>query len=332
MGCPLGQSIYKALRRATVEVECVLADCDPLSAGLLWEGAPRLLPRAAEPAYPEALASVCRGEGVQLVLVGTDAEAERLAPLRAAVEREAGSTVLVNVPEVVAVATDKLQTARFLRERGLPAPASVPGDDPAGIEALCDLYGFPVVVKPRRGASARGVRIVRSPAELRQALPAPTGALIVQEHLGTPEAEFTVGIYCDRAGRPAGGLAMRRQLAFGLTYKAEVDRFPPVLDTAARVAVALGAVGPCNIQCRHTPRGPVPFEVNPRFSSSTGIRAAFGLNEPELAVREYVLGESPRGPWGPARAGHVLRYWEETYLTPEDAARLANLGAAVGAR
>jgi carbamoyl-phosphate synthase large subunit len=61
----------------------------------------------------------------------------------------------------------------------------------------------------------------------------------------------------------------------------------------------------------------VCFEVNPRFSSTTPVRAHFGVNEPELAIREYVLGETL--PHISARPGAVMREWQEIYLEADAA-------------
>jgi carbamoyl-phosphate synthase large subunit len=34
------------------------------------------------------------------------------------------------------------------------------------------------------------------------------------------------------------------------------------------------------------------FEINPRFSGTTSIRAMFGYNEPDVLLRRHVAGES----------------------------------------
>src|SRR6185436_5883632 len=61
-----------------------------------------------------------------------------------------------------------------------------------------------------------------------------------------------------------------------------------------------------------TERGPVPFEFNARFSGTTPIRAWFGFNEPEMAIRSYVLNERLAAP--AIRRGFCMRYVEEIML------------------
>ena len=45
-------------------------------------------------------------------------------------------------------------------------------------------------------------------------------------------------------------------------------------------------------QCRYVGDQVVTFEINPRFSGTTFIRALAGYNEPDLLLRREVLGES----------------------------------------
>ena len=47
----------------------------------------------------------------------------------------------------------------------------------------------------------------------------------------------------------------------------------------------------CNFQCRLTERGPIVFEVNPRFTGATATGAALGFNEVEAVLRRLLLDE-----------------------------------------
>ena len=166
-------------------------------------------------------------------------------------------------------------------------------------------------MRNRSEAVSKGLFRVYSRQELERVLPlAPQP--VVQEYLQPDDQEYTTAAFVDAMGQPQGAIVMRRELAAGLTYRAWVEDNPQVADMARQVASTLHPLGPCNVQLRLTPRGPVPFEINARFSSTTGMRAKFGYNEVEMALRCYVLGEKPL-PARPRR-GIALRYWEEMYL------------------
>src|SRR5437763_7249349 len=65
-------------------------------------------------------------------------------------------------PEALRAAGDKLVSKRIAREAGVPV---VPEGEP-------DAVGFPLVVKAAAGGGGRGMRVVRQPAELEDALAA----------------------------------------------------------------------------------------------------------------------------------------------------------------
>jgi len=82
----------------------------------------------------------------------------------------------------------------------------------------------------------------------------------------------------------------RGLVSAGDTAVADVRPHHDVDVEARAVPQALGIVGPCNVQLRRTPRGPVIFEINPRFSGGASIRAHFGFNEVDVAVTELARG------------------------------------------
>ena len=118
-----------------------------------------------------------------------------------------------------------------------------------------------------------------------------------------------------------GCIAFRRELTGGLTYKATIADDPEIASTSLSVSQHFGLAGPSTVQLIKTAAGPVVFEINPRCSSSTVMRAFFGFNEPELVVRSMVLGErvEPRG----ANRGMALRLWDEFYPDPAGVSELA---------
>jgi carbamoyl-phosphate synthase large subunit len=61
-----------------------------------------------------------------------------------------------------------------------------------------------------------------------------------------------------------------------------------------RLAVQLDSRGPLNIQLRldRGTRKPLVFEIHPRFSGTTPIRADVGFNEVDVLLRNLLFGES----------------------------------------
>jgi carbamoyl-phosphate synthase large subunit len=309
VGNPLGQNIFKALEASSLPLRLYALDANPMSAGFFGKGVPILCSRADAPGYVEELIAFLKRELIAAVFFGTEAEPAKLRPYRARIEAETSTCLMVNDTAVLAIADDKYLTASALAEAGLDHPASAPAEDRQAVEALVAKCGFPLIAKPRKGSASRGLARIDTREQLDAYL---RSGLVIQECLLPDNAEYTVGIYRCRDGRIVATTVIHRELDFGLTYRGIVRQDDRIAAYAEQVMVAIGAVGSGNVQLRLTARGPVCFEINPRFSSTTPVRAHFGVNEPELAIREYVLGETL--PHISARAGGVMREWREIYL------------------
>lgn len=317
MGNPLGQNIYKALKMSALPLRIWVMDANTFSAGLTWEPDSVLAPMVRDPGYLDQFEAFLTRNGIDIVFFGTEAEPAALRPHLDALTARTGTTFALDRQAVLDVADDKLLTARALAAAGIDHPRSAPAEDAAAVAALAEAAGFPLIAKPRKGSAARGLYQFRAPGDLRPDLPP---NYVVQECLLPDDQEYTVGIYRTREGQAVAATVILRELNFGLTYKGVLVRHPGIETYAMEVAAALGATGSVNVQLRLTDRGPVAFEVNPRFSSTTPIRAHFGVNEPELAIRELVLGEALAPVT--ARPGAVLRHWSEQYLEADDHAAL----------
>lgn len=320
MGNPLGQNIYKALAMSSLPLKIYMMDVYPFSAGLLWDGQPVVSTFVSTPLFIDEWIHFLNREEVDIVFFGTEAEPRALLPQLEHLRHNTKTEFVLNSLECIRVADDKLLTAQHLLNAGVDAPASANAADRTEVEALIAKVGFPLVVKPRKGSAARGFEFVKDEASLKKLL---TPGYVVQEALLPADQEYTVGVYCCRDGRIPSVTTIRRELNFGLTYKGILVHNPEIEEYSVKVVKALGALGPSNVQLRLTSRGPVAFEVNPRLSSTTPIRAHFGVNEPEMAIREYVLGEQL--PLIRPRLGGVLRYWSELYLEDEELEKVLQL-------
>jgi carbamoyl-phosphate synthase large subunit len=302
----------EALRLSGRPCRIVAADSDPAAAGLYRADVGVILPSGGDPGYVDEVVAVCRRHGVQAVLAGSDREVMALAPATTRIREASGAVALVSPPTVTSTCCDKWETALFFVENGLRHPRTFlpPG---AGEGAFDGQLAFPVLIKPRFGSGAREVFVAYDADELRVLLRR-VDRPIVQEYLAGEE-EYTAGLVRTPAGEIFGPIVMRRELKAGSTYRAWVRAHPDVREEVLRVAGALQPVGPCNFQLRMTATGPMTFEINPRFSSSTSIKARYGLNEPEIAVRALLLGESV--PPASLSEGVAIRYWNEVYVTHE---------------
>ncbi|MBX6378667.1 MAG: ATP-grasp domain-containing protein, partial [Clostridia bacterium] len=86
--------------------------------------------------------------------------------------QEAGVTFIGPRPEHLELFGDKLRAKALAHRAGLPVVPGSDGpiDDPDKARAFADRIGYPIIVKAVAGGGGRGMRVVRSPEELRQAM------------------------------------------------------------------------------------------------------------------------------------------------------------------
>lgn len=316
VGDTVGQALIKAARMSAVPCRVVGTDRTVVCVGLRWVDRGFVFPHCGDAdAYLKEMARVCTAEGVRLILPGSEKELAVLSQNAEALRSQTGAVVVASPPEVLRVALNKWETCRFLRQAGRNFPRFARLDDDGEVRRLVEALGFPLIAKPFHGTGARGLQTVRSWEDVARAR-ASGGPCVLQELLQPEDEEYSVEVYTLRDGRQAGAICYRRgQLIAGDTYRAHVVANEAAQAEARAVAAALGAAGPCNVQMRMTDRGPVTFEINPRFSGGVSIRAHFGFNEVEMALRDLVLGEPVPPPV--TRTGTALRFWEELYLDDE---------------
>jgi carbamoyl-phosphate synthase large subunit len=308
VGGNVGQGVLKSLRAGKRAFRIVGVDMEPLSAGFFMADAHYCVPRSGAPGFLDALGSIIEKKRIEAIYVCSPPELEFFSQQKETIENRYGATVLVNPLNVVRIGSDKLLTADFLRTSGLAYPQTCRADDDAELDALLNRCGFPLIVKPRLGASSRNVFTVASVGQLRAArLLVPD--LVVQEYLPDAAQEYTASTLSGRDGRVHAVIVLRRDLIQGTTYRTELVEDTQLRGTLVEIVEKLGAIGPCNVQFRMRDGQPFVFEFNPRFSGTSGIRYRYGFNDAEMAFEHFRLGLEIRQP--KLKPAVVLRCWEE---------------------
>ena len=91
-----------------------------------------------------------------------------------------------------------------------------------------------------------------------------------------------------------------------------IKEFPELEKQARLIAMTIKSTGPINIQARVRNGVLIPFEINPRFSASTYLRALAGINEIDFLLRFFIKGENEF--IYKLKPGYYLRSFTETYV------------------
>lgn len=318
-GGPAGVAVIRSLlRRADVQVYS--ADMDGWASGLYLVPAARrrIVPPGLAADFVDAVAAVCAADRIDVLFSTVDVELPALAARR----DDLGRTVLA-APSLATleVALDKLALA----ERVAPH-ARVPLTRLVGPAAIAEDWRFPIIVKPRRGAGSRGVRLVHDRAAL--------GALgndetlIAQEFL--PGDEFSVDVFANVRGAVIAAVPRTRaRVDSGVSIAGRTVRDTELEATASAVASAIGLVGVANVQLRHAANGAAALlEVNPRFPGAMPLTIAAGVDMPSLAL-DLALGLDLPDRVEFAELANV-RYLEDVFLDPAEILRSDNAVDAEG--
>lgn len=334
-GGSLGHEIIKALRLAN---SYRVVGVDVTGWGLFGVNEAYTVPPASDPSYIDILLGVCDQHQIQVLIPGSDLELRTVSENREGLIG-AGVLPLINTPDVIRLGMDKSATMDFLRDNGFMLPLSLvvrtEGDVPNN-------FPLPAIVKPSTGSGgSNNVFVVQDRDELAFAcryLVRQGRAALLQEYVGTPDDEYTVGVSHTLDGKLVGSIVLRRHILNGLSNRIRVpnrtgrqefspvlavssgisqgviDDFPEVRCMCEAIAEALGSGGPLNIQCRFVDGELYPFEINPRFSGTTHIRAMVGFNEPDILIRHHLLGEAVPDTIN-YKFGHIVRGLVERIMT-----------------
>ena len=313
LGGPLGISILKALNYSSFEPTIIGTDTDPVSIGLCRVDKAYIVPSASgnEKEYILTMKDIALKEKPNILFLGSEGEIKTFSKYKKNFEKETGCYVLTNSFDIIDIMTDKWKLILELKRKGFPVPDSAIPEEKKTFKSFLERNSYPMILKPRFGSGSRNNFVIKDEKELRFFLEY-VSRPVVQEYLFPDDEEYTVGVFVEDVNHCVGAIIMKRVLAAGLTYKADVIEDENIEKVCKQASLALGIMGPSNIQLRKTKEGPKIFEINPRFSSTTVMRAYYGFNEPDMAIRKFVLGKNNPAP--SIKKGISLRYWDEIYV------------------
>jgi carbamoyl-phosphate synthase large subunit len=285
----------------TTDHRIVAVDMDPTAAGLYEADLSFVVPKATDELWPKEMARTIDKADVDAVILTLDAELRRITALRNAVD---------DVPfvcprdSVVELSVDKYRMAKEFQAADLPTPLTWLGTNPERI----DESAFPVLLKPRYGQGNASFEQWHSREELARRIDghelSPRELVIQQFVSGT---EYTTSVVGTRDGRL---LEIVPKQAIGNEQRV-TRAAKPVVESCRAIHDELRPQGPLNVQHIIANDGtPHVIEMNPRFSASSALTAAAGVNEYELLVRD-ALGESVHNPEGFETDYRQVRYTDQ---------------------
>ncbi|MBW1939110.1 MAG: hypothetical protein JRI67_10185 [Deltaproteobacteria bacterium] len=161
-GALLGQGILRCLRMSQKPLRIITGDPDHRAAGHWLGDCAYTVPMAGESNFINRIEEIIAQERVTLLFVGTDVELSILSRERKRLGDTYGVRIIVSPLQVIEIADDKWLTAQFLKKEGFPFPRSALAHDWDAIQTLVDTVGFPLFIKPRKGARSVGAKTIEN--------------------------------------------------------------------------------------------------------------------------------------------------------------------------
>ena len=269
VGGDIGQSVIKCLKDTGYDIDIFGCDMDSYAAGRKAVKCFFEVPQAKDnQKYLEFMQELVRDKAIDYILPTTETEIEFYDRHR---EYFKNIKLFINNSFIVKTFLDKYETVNFLKNNGLPYPKTYL------IKDYNNELSFPLLLKRRRGYGGRGLIIINDAEELNLYNKKIKDA-VIQEIVGTPNEEYTVGVFS--TGKDIYSIAFKRCLGYGsLTKVAKLVDDDEIKDLAEQIAKASRLEGSLNIQLRKMGKCYVPFEINPRFSSTVYFRHYFGFQD-----------------------------------------------------
>ena len=339
-GGGVGEQILKCLRIANLECRIIGCDMNRASRGLKEVDKAYIVPSASASNYLDCIMTICKMNNVAIIFPGSEPELKVFSENRSIFE-DTGICMPLNSPELISTCMDKNKTMEFLKHHGFAVQKYW---EMSSTEDLDKIDIFPVVIKPSIGGGGSiNTFIAQNQNELQmfgKYLLELYDAFLAQEYVGDVDHEYTIGVMSDRNGHYINSIAVKKSILSGLSNKTkipnrtgrkelgdilaissgisqgEIGRFPEVTEPCKQIAVSLGSTAPINIQGRIQKGKFYVFEINPRISGTSPLRAMVGYNEPEMLIRERVLGEELQAEFE-YKEGLITRGLEEMFISRE---------------
>jgi len=263
--------------------------------------------RTSEPGYLDWLSRTVKARRVDLAIPGIEDDVFRWSESAEEIART-GAKAVLNSTGLIQACKDKWT---FYQELVRMAPAyAIDTSLIADFATLAEKYGVPFLLKPRRGFASKGIVRVHDSGVFASHKDKIGTILMAQPIIGDERHEYTCAAFGDGSGGFSARMALRRELSKdGFTEKAEVVAGEEFDDALSALCRCFKPMGPTNFQFRSAADGLKLLEINPRISSSTSIRTAFGYNEAEMSVRYFLDGELPSQP--EIGRGKAVRYVDD---------------------
>ena len=268
IGGDIACGIAKILRKCNIAHTLIGSDIHDKHPGKFFVDKTIILEIADSKNYLTCLKNAIEEYSIDLLIPMSVAEIELFDKKDLKKEFDNVSVILAN-KKSMEIGHDKFKTYSFLKSIGLLYPWTMLVSEGPPLTTPC-------IIKSRTGSGSKSINIVYE--DFVNFYSKTRFNDIWQELLLPENQEYTCGLYGLKNG-DIRTIIFKRRLLGGITAYGETIINKDIENTLFQVAKHLELRGSINVQLRLTKKGPVIFEINPRFSSTVVFRHLLGFKD-----------------------------------------------------
>ncbi|MFW9942191.1 MAG: ATP-grasp domain-containing protein [Candidatus Thorarchaeota archaeon] len=292
VGAIIGYNIIQSLRESRYKnsINIIGIDIYEDAIGQIWCDKFEKGILASDEEFPYFLKNIIKKYNINLVIPGIEQDIESIVN-NYDILKECNTKYVVNKHGLIDLFNDKWKTHCHLVNKKIELIKTyIDGD----YDFLSKELGIPFLLKPRRSYASKGIFKIETIDDYNYWKSKLGENFMVQEIVGTKDSEYTIGIFGLSDGTFSNMIILQRQLAAdGSTAKAKVVEDKEIYSYIEKLCKIFKPEGPTNIQVIKHNNKIYLLEVNPRFSSTTSIRQAFGYNDAEMCIEYYLENKIP---------------------------------------
>jgi carbamoyl-phosphate synthase large subunit len=314
VGAIIGYGVLRALRASDKNICLIGSDIYPDAVGQAWADHFVNAPLTSSGNYLAWLEKTIIENHVDLVIPGIEQDVHHFSDHRNLFSQLAVKVVL-NAQLLIGLTRDKWLMHQELAR--INSDARIASYLDMDFDSLAQMLGLPFILKPRRSYASKGLVRVHNQSDFIRATEKPGHDLLAQPIIGSDDEEYTVAVFGDGSGRVCASITLQRRLAAdGSTAKAWVRQNGELDKVVASLCAHFKPIGPTNLQFRKGAEDWKLLEINPRISSTTSLRTAFGYNEPAMCLDFFIEGKKILQP--DIKNGFAARYIEDCVIYDRD--------------
>lgn len=314
-GNGVGQSIIKSLKISKFNLNIIAADINVFSSGLYVCNKSLIIPKVEEKNSKAKFVKILKNNKINILFIGSEFEIDFFSKNKNYFEKKTKILICISDNKIIKIGNDKFETIKFLKRNNIPYPKTfIP--KVKNFKNTTKLIKFPLILKDRFGTSSKNVFLIKNIKELKKKiyfLKKP----IIQEYLGKNKSEifdeeYTCSFFSSIDKKIYGPFLSQRSIKYGTSWILRSVENNDLKKLMLNIAKKINFIGSINIQLKKHQNKFIPFEINPRFSGTTSLRAALGFNEPEMYIQSYFFKKKIINK--KIKKEFVMRYFDEIFI------------------